>query len=79
MLHRYPIFYDKVEHNDAQLEQQLRMYQASMKYLLHEFGQPYHRKLGIDATFRATGYIYNDENDFDVFKDALMSSIAMLG
>ena len=45
----------------------------------HHCVQPYHRKLGIDATFRATGYIYNDENDFDVFKDALMSSIAMLG
>ena len=45
----------------------------------HHCVQPYHRKLGIDATFRATGYIYNDENDLDVFKDALMSSIAMLG
>ena len=45
----------------------------------HHCVQPYHRKLGIDATFRATGYIYNDENDFDVFKDSLMSSIAMLG
>ena len=45
----------------------------------HHCVQPYHRKLGIDATFRATGYIYNDENDLDVFKDALLSSIAMLG
>ena len=45
----------------------------------HHCVQPYHRKLGIDATFRATGYIYNDKNDLDVFKDALMSSIAMLG
>ena len=36
----------------------------------HHCVQPFHRKLGIDATFRATGYIYNDKNDLDVFKDA---------
>ena len=45
----------------------------------HHCVQPFHRKLGIDATFRATGYIYNDENDLDVFKDALLGSIEMLG
>ena len=27
----------------------------------HHCVQPFHRKLNIDATFRATGYIYNDE------------------
>jgi cysteine desulfurase/selenocysteine lyase len=45
----------------------------------HHCVQPFHRKLGIDATFRATAYIYNDKNDLDVFKDALVSSIEMLG
>ena len=45
----------------------------------HHCVQPFHRKLGIDATFRATAYIYNDKDDLDVFKDALVSSIEMLG
>tara|TARA_B100000902_G_scaffold220621_1_gene209508 strand:+ start:64 stop:1287 length:1224 start_codon:yes stop_codon:yes gene_type:complete len=45
----------------------------------HHCVQPFHRKLGIDATFRATAYLYNDKNDLDVFKEALVSSIEMLG
>ena len=44
----------------------------------HHCVQPFHRKLGIDATIRATAYIYNDKNDLDVFKNALIESIDML-
>ena len=44
----------------------------------HHCVQPFHRKLGIDATIRATAYVYNDKNDLDVFKSALIDSIEML-
>ena len=44
----------------------------------HHCVQPFHRKLGIDATIRATAYIYNDKNDLDFFKNALIESIKML-
>ena len=44
----------------------------------HHCVQPFHRKLGIDATIRATAYIYNDKNDLDVFKNALIESISIL-
>tara|TARA_B100000927_G_scaffold94236_1_gene76077 strand:- start:641 stop:1864 length:1224 start_codon:yes stop_codon:yes gene_type:complete len=44
----------------------------------HHCVQPYHRKLGIDATIRSTAYIYNDKNDMDTLKSALESSIEML-
>ena len=37
--------------------------------------QPFHRKLGIDATIRSTAYIYNDKEDIDTLKSALVSSI----
>jgi len=32
----------------------------------------------IDATFRATGYIYNDEEDFDILANAIEDSMKML-
>ena len=41
----------------------------------HHCVQPFHRKLNLDATFRATGYIYNDEEDFDILSDAIEESI----
>ena len=44
----------------------------------HHCVQPFHRKLNLDATFRATGYIYNDEEDFDTLADAIENSIKML-
>ena len=44
----------------------------------HHCVQPFHRKLGIDATIRATAYVYNDKNGLDVFKSALIDSIEML-
>ena len=37
----------------------------------HHCVQPFHRKLNLDATFRATGYIYNDEEDFDILANAI--------
>ena len=44
----------------------------------HHCVQPFHRKLDLDATFRATGYIYNDEEDFDILTDAIEESIKLL-
>tara|TARA_B100000609_G_C17176559_1_gene414675 strand:- start:98 stop:1318 length:1221 start_codon:yes stop_codon:yes gene_type:complete len=44
----------------------------------HHCVQPFHRKLNLDATFRATGYIYNDEEDFDVLVNAIEDSMKML-
>ena len=44
----------------------------------HHCVQPFHRKLGIDATIRSTAYIYNDEEDIDTLKSALISSVEML-
>jgi selenocysteine lyase/cysteine desulfurase len=32
----------------------------------------------LDATFRATGYIYNDEEDFDILANAIEDSMKML-
>ena len=37
-----------------------------------------HPKLELDATFRATGYIYNNEEDFDTLAYAIENSIKML-
>ena len=44
----------------------------------HHCVQPFHRKLNLDATFRATGYIYNDEEDFDILSNAIKESIKLL-
>jgi len=44
----------------------------------HHCVQPFHRKLGIDATFRATCYIYNEEKDLDNFKSSLDKSLEIL-
>ncbi len=44
----------------------------------HHCVQPFHRKLNLDATFRATGYIYNDEADFDILSNAIEESIKLL-
>ena len=44
----------------------------------HHCVQPFHRKLNLDATFRATGYIYNDKEDFDVLVNAIEDSMKML-
>tara|TARA_B100000586_G_scaffold242431_1_gene196289 strand:+ start:2178 stop:3401 length:1224 start_codon:yes stop_codon:yes gene_type:complete len=44
----------------------------------HHCVQPFHRKLGIDATFRVTCYIYNDERDLDNFKVSLEKSLEVL-
>jgi len=44
----------------------------------HHCVQPFHRKLNLDATFRATGYIYNDEEDFDILSSAIEESIKIL-
>ena len=44
----------------------------------HHCVQPFHRKLNLDATFRATGYIYNDEEDFDILSNAIEESIKLL-
>ena len=44
----------------------------------HHCVQPFHRKLNLDATFRATGYIYNDEEDFDILANAIENSMKML-
>ena len=44
----------------------------------HHCVQPFHRKLSLDSTFRATGYIYNDEKDFDILTDAIEESIKIL-
>ena len=44
----------------------------------HHCVQPFHRKLKLDATFRATGYIYNDEEDFDILSNAIEESIKLL-
>ena len=44
----------------------------------HHCVQPFHRKLGIDATIRSTAYIYNDKEDIDTLKSALISSVEML-
>ncbi len=44
----------------------------------HHCVQPFHRKLNLDATFRATGYIYNNEEDFDILSDAIEESIKIL-
>ena len=44
----------------------------------HHCVQPFHRKLELDATFRATGYIYNNEEDFDTLAYAIENSIKML-
>ena len=44
----------------------------------HHCVQPFHRKLNLDATFRATGYIYNDEADFDILANAIEDSMKML-
>ena len=44
----------------------------------HHCVQPFHRKLKIDATFRATGYIYNDEKDFDTLANAIEDSLKIL-
>ena len=44
----------------------------------HHCVQPFHRKLGIDATIRSTAYIYNDKEDIDTLKSAIISSVEML-
>ena len=44
----------------------------------HHCVQPFHRKLNLDSTFRATGYIYNDEEDFDILYNAIEESIKLL-
>ena len=44
----------------------------------HHCVQPFHRKLNLDATFRATGYIYNDEEDFDILSNAIEESIKII-
>ena len=44
----------------------------------HHCVQPFHRKLKLDATFRATGYIYNNEEDFDTLAYAIENYIEML-
>ena len=44
----------------------------------HHCVQPFHRKLNLDATFRATGYIYNNEEDFDILSNAIEESIKLL-
>ena len=44
----------------------------------HHCVQPFHRKLNLDATFRATGYIYNYEEDFDILSNAIEESIKLL-
>jgi len=44
----------------------------------HHCVQPFHRKLKLDATFRATGYVYNNEEDFDILADAIEESIKIL-
>ena len=44
----------------------------------HHCVQPFHRKLGIDATIRSTAYIYNHKEDIDTLKSALISSVEML-
>jgi cysteine desulfurase/selenocysteine lyase len=44
----------------------------------HHCVQPFHRKLNLDATFRATGYVYNDEEDFDILSNAIEQSIKLL-
>ncbi len=44
----------------------------------HHCVQPFHRKLNLNATFRATGYIYNDEEDFDILSNAIEESIKLL-
>ena len=44
----------------------------------HHCVQPFHRKLGIDATIRSTAYIYNDKEDIDTLKSALISSVEIL-
>ncbi len=44
----------------------------------HHCVQPFHRKLNIDATFRATGYIYNSEEDFDTLANAIEDSLKIL-
>ena len=44
----------------------------------HHCVQPFHRKMNLDATFRATGYIYNDEEDFDILANAIEDSMKML-
>ena len=45
---------------------------------VHHCVQPFHRKLGIDATIRSTAYIYNDKEDIDTLKSALISSVEIL-
>tara|TARA_A100001035_G_C27755616_1_gene488680 strand:+ start:402 stop:1622 length:1221 start_codon:yes stop_codon:yes gene_type:complete len=44
----------------------------------HHCVQPFHKKLNLDATFRATGYIYNDEEDFDILSNTIEESIKLL-
>ncbi len=44
----------------------------------HHCVQPFHRKLNLDSTFRATGYIYNDEEDFDILSNTIEESIKLL-
>ena len=44
----------------------------------HHCVQPFHRKLGIDATIRSTAYIYNDKEDIDTLKSALISSLSLI-
>lgn len=44
----------------------------------HHCVQPFHRKLNLDATFRATGYLYNDEKDFDTLANAIEESLKIL-
>ena len=44
----------------------------------HHCVQPFHRKLDLDSTFRATGYIYNDERDFDILATAIEDCVGLL-
>ena len=44
----------------------------------HHCVQPFHRKLELDSTFRATGYIYNDERDFDILASAIEDCVGLL-
>jgi len=45
----------------------------------HHCTQPLHRELGIDASARASLYLYNSSDEVDIFIDALMGSVDLLG
>jgi len=45
----------------------------------HHCAQPLHRKLGVEASARASLYVYNSKQDVDAFIAALESAVPMLG